>query len=106
MSELVEYSNIGGVAVITLNRPDVLNALSDSMVLELREAILRLDGDNRASVGVLCGAGRAFCSGADVRQRHSRSLEELHRLGGLEARGARCGGNRSGEGHTALHSPR
>ncbi len=54
---------------ITLNRPDVLNALNDAMLRELHEA-LRQGGRNAAvRCVVLTGAGRGFCSGQDLRDR-------------------------------------
>ncbi|MEX2647500.1 MAG: enoyl-CoA hydratase/isomerase family protein [Alphaproteobacteria bacterium] len=60
------YSSEGGVATITLNRPDKLNAIDTRVCEALRAAFARLnDGDDR--VGVLAGAGaRAFTAGADV----------------------------------------
>jgi enoyl-CoA hydratase/carnithine racemase len=66
----------------------VLNALTDDMVAALREAFHRADDDADAQVAVLSGNGRAFCSGADVRQRQLRPREELERLGGTQPRGA------------------
>jgi enoyl-CoA hydratase/carnithine racemase len=78
----VEYHREGRIAYITLNRPEVLNALTDDMVGELHQALHRLDTDDDAMAAVVSGAGRAFCSGADVRQRHLRPPEELRRLGG------------------------
>ena len=54
------------VATITFNRPQVLNAFSPQMVTELLHALDRLAGEERARVLVLTGAGRAFCSGADL----------------------------------------
>jgi enoyl-CoA hydratase/carnithine racemase len=54
----------GGVATITLNRPDQLNAWDWLMHRELRHAYAALDGDDSVRVIVLTGAGRAFCAGA------------------------------------------
>src|SRR3989442_12938620 len=56
-----------GVAVLTLNRPDRLNAMSPSMLDALLEALPRLAADPEVGVVVLTGAGRAFCSGGDVK---------------------------------------
>jgi len=60
---IVESTN--GVAVITLNRPDVLNALDTALLHELEAAFEALD----ARAVVLTGAGRAFCAGADLKER-------------------------------------
>jgi len=83
----VSFDQQSGIAYITLNRPEVLNALTDTIIKELRSALFRLDDDPDAMVGILSGSGRAFCSGADVRQRQLRSREELERIG-TQDRGA------------------
>jgi len=53
-------------AVITLNRPDRLNALSPEMIAELREAYAAAEADESVWTLVVTGTGRAFCAGADV----------------------------------------
>src|SRR5204863_1326124 len=55
------------VAVLTLNRPDRLNAMSPSMLDALLEALPRLAADPEVGAVVLTGAGRAFCAGGDVK---------------------------------------
>lgn len=60
------YEADDGVGVITLNRPERLNALTFEIYRELRELFLRLDGDSSVRSLVITGAGRAFCSGGDV----------------------------------------
>jgi enoyl-CoA hydratase/carnithine racemase len=83
----VEYSCADRIATITLNRPDKLNAVSDEVVRQLDLALHRFDLDPEADVAILNGRGRAFSSGADVRQRQLRSREEFQRLGGPQGRG-------------------
>ena len=56
-----------GVLVITLNRPEVLNAINSEMSRGLLAAVSRLDDDDALTVGVLTGAGRGFCSGMDLK---------------------------------------
>jgi 2-(1,2-epoxy-1,2-dihydrophenyl)acetyl-CoA isomerase len=56
-----------GVAVLTLNRPDRLNAMSRAMLDGLLEALPRLAEDPEVGAVVLTGAGRAFCAGGDVK---------------------------------------
>ena len=85
---LVEYERRGSIAYITLNRPEKLNAISDALSMELRDALFRLDDDQEAMVGIVSGKGRAFCSGADVQQRQLRARDELERLGSPIGRGA------------------
>lgn len=73
-----------GVAVLTLNRPDKLNAINLKMMMELREAFRALDEDRAAKVIVLRGAGRAFCAGADLDWSAELGVEgrvESNRLG-------------------------
>jgi enoyl-CoA hydratase/carnithine racemase len=55
----------GTVAIVTLNRPERLNALNAEMRLLLLETLQELDDDDAVHVVVLTGAGRGFCSGAD-----------------------------------------
>jgi enoyl-CoA hydratase/carnithine racemase len=55
-----------GVATLTLERPDKLNAFSGRMAEELSDAYRRCDGDDAVRAVVLTGAGRAFCAGADM----------------------------------------
>ncbi len=54
------------VAVIRLNRPHRLNALSFDLVADLHDALDRVSGDEQCKVVVLTGAGRAFCAGLDL----------------------------------------
>ncbi len=69
MSEiLLEERLSGGVALLRLNRPDVLNALSLELRRALADAFNRLDADSAIRVIVLAGTGRAFCAGADLNE--------------------------------------
>lgn len=83
---LVEYRREGRTGHIVLNRPDKLNAISDEMSLALCDALYAFYDDEEAFVAILSGNGRAFCSGADVKQRQLRPKEELKKLGGPSAR--------------------
>ncbi|MEM2134815.1 MAG: enoyl-CoA hydratase [Candidatus Jordarchaeaceae archaeon] len=64
--ETVLYEKRGGVAVITLNRPEKLNALNSQMNKDLKYAFKEARDDSEVRVIVLTGAGRGFCSGADI----------------------------------------
>jgi len=90
-ASLVTYERTGQIAVITLNRPEKLNAFTDDVVRELAARMRQFDTDPEAFVAILRGAGRAFSSGADVQQRQLRTREELERLGGPSGEGARAG---------------
>jgi methylglutaconyl-CoA hydratase len=65
-SQPVLYSVEGHVARITLNRPDKRNALNDAMVTGIKGLLRDADGDERVRVVVISGAGKDFCSGADL----------------------------------------
>nr|WP_294504522.1 enoyl-CoA hydratase [uncultured Rhodopila sp.] len=72
MPDLIETVE-DGVATLTLNRPESLNALSEDIRLGLLEAIQRLGADDRVGCIVLTGAGRGFCAGGDVKTMADRS---------------------------------
>ena len=57
----------GSVAILTLNRPDARNALSDTLSPALRKTFAALHGEPAARCVVLTGAGTAFCAGGDVK---------------------------------------
>ena len=65
-SFLYDHDPATGVATLTLNRPDRLNALTFEVYEELRDAFVALDGEPGVRAIILTGAGRAFCSGGDV----------------------------------------
>src|SRR5215212_967692 len=75
------YEVRDGVAWVTLNRPERLNALTFEVYRELTDAFAALQTETDVRVVVLTGAGRAFCSGGDVRdiigELQSRDMEGL-----------------------------
>src|SRR5881628_3026227 len=62
----IRYEVADGVCTVTLNRPDRLNAVTSTMLGELKEAWDRADGDDDVRAVIVTGAGRAFCAGADL----------------------------------------
>ncbi len=64
--EQIRYAAADGLAVITLHRPDRLNAYSRVMMNEMLDAFDRTDADDDVRAVVVTGAGRAFCAGADI----------------------------------------
>jgi enoyl-CoA hydratase/carnithine racemase len=64
------------VGVITLNRPDKLNALNPTVLVDLAAALDRFESDADARVGVVKGAGRAFLAGADIEHYLDLTLHE------------------------------
>lgn len=61
------FKNENGVATISLNRPEVYNALNDEITFELQDAFKLVAKDNSIRVVVLTGEGKAFCSGQDLK---------------------------------------
>ena len=66
MSAGVEIAVENGIALITLARPDKLNALDGGMIDALGEAAARIDRDGSVRVAILTGQGKAFCAGGDI----------------------------------------
>lgn len=66
MSEILNVEKAGGVARVTLNRPQIRNAFDDVLIGELTQAFRSLDADASVRVMVLAGNGPAFCAGADL----------------------------------------
>jgi enoyl-CoA hydratase/carnithine racemase len=62
----IAYEVVDGIALITLDRPQHLNALTDRLIGELIDAVERVDADDEVRVAIVTGRGRAFCAGADL----------------------------------------
>ena len=76
MYEEILYEVEDPVATIRLNRPAVLNAWTDRMGAEVRHAFAQAEDDRRVVAIVLTGAGRGFCSGADLKKLRGLTLGE------------------------------
>lgn len=68
----------GPVAIITLNRPDALNALNDKLVTELTDALNGFEKNADIGCVVLTGAGRAFAAGADIKEMRPQSYMDAY----------------------------
>lgn len=66
MYKEILYTNEGAAAIITMNRPDTLNALTDLTQAEIRHALNETEQNEEIIGTVLTGAGRGFCSGVDM----------------------------------------
>lgn len=64
--ETIDYAVAEGVARLTLNRPERMNAINGQLVADLRAAVIAANEDSSVRVLILCGAGRAFCAGYDL----------------------------------------
>lgn len=82
MADAVLYEVAAGVATITLNRPDALNAVDSALSQGLLDALAQAEADPQVRAIVLTGAGRGFCTGldlkemGDVRQASGRAILE------------------------------
>jgi len=80
----MSYENIlveqrGKVAIITLNRPKALNALSPGLTRELAEALDAIEADEGVSVVVLTGSDKAFAAGADIKVMQAWSYMDVYK---------------------------
>ncbi|MBI2936438.1 MAG: enoyl-CoA hydratase/isomerase family protein, partial [Chloroflexi bacterium] len=66
--ESILYDVDEGIATVILNRPETLNAMTDTMQQEVVEAIQQAQGADSVKVLVVTGQGRAFCAGANPRR--------------------------------------
>ena len=64
--ETIRYAATGGIATLTLDRPERLNAFNAAMIREMLDAFDRIDADDAVRAVIVTGAGRAFCAGADL----------------------------------------
>ena len=74
---IVEISD--GIALITLNRPDALNALNSQLLGELAEAVEQADTSDKVRCIVLIGSDKAFAAGADIKEMAEKSFVEMYR---------------------------
>jgi enoyl-CoA hydratase len=83
----ITYGVEGGVATITLNRPDARNALNRAMCEELVAACSAAANDDIVRLVLVRGAGPVFCAGADLKERKDMSVDEVRnrRLRGFAA---------------------
>lgn len=66
------------VALITLNRPEALNALNNDTMLEVTEAVQEFDADAEVGAIVITGSEKAFAAGADIKEMSSKSATEMY----------------------------
>jgi 2-(1,2-epoxy-1,2-dihydrophenyl)acetyl-CoA isomerase len=75
----VLYDVTDGIATLTLNRPERLNALGGTLREDLHEALARACADDGVRVIVITGAGKGFCAGGDVKAMHEAKAEDRAR---------------------------
>ncbi len=81
--ETIKYEVKEGIGTITINRPDVLNALNMQVLAEMLSAIVSAASDAEVKVVVVTGAGRSFIAGADIAQMSEFGTQDGLRFGDL-----------------------
>jgi enoyl-CoA hydratase/carnithine racemase len=85
--ETITYERRDAVALITLNRPERLNAWTPRMASEQADAIRTANDDDDVGAVVMTGAGRGFCAGADMRDTFNKRLDGIDPAGNGEESG-------------------
>jgi enoyl-CoA hydratase len=88
-----------GIALLTLSRPERLNAMSTELVADLHEVLAEVGADRSVRVVVLTGAGRGFCAGLDLKDTSARTEA-------AESRGGRAAAGMAGQQQIASLVPR
>ena len=74
--EALLFEKKDGIAIITLNSPDKLNAISTAMKASIAAAADEVDKDDSIKVAILTGAGRGFCAGHDISEMAAGTAKE------------------------------
>jgi len=80
MTDVMLTENRGRVRILTMNRPEKLNALNTALTEALVQSLREADADDSVSVVVLTGAGRAFCAGADISEFKDLTPDQAQRV--------------------------
>lgn len=78
MTDPVLITKKGRVALLTLNRPEALNALSTDLLDSIVSALSCLENDANVAAVVITGEGRAFAAGADIKEMQNRRFSEMY----------------------------
>jgi enoyl-CoA hydratase/carnithine racemase len=98
----ITYAVEEGIAIITLNRPERMNAFTDQMAVDLIDAFDLTDADDEVRAVIVTGAGRAFCAGADLAAGGDTFDFEKRRAEGARSAGFDNSGDRDGGGQVGL----
>lgn len=74
----IKYEDTGRVALVTLNRPDSLNALNAEVMSEVVDAFAKIDRNKQIAASILTGEGRAFAAGADIKEMQPQSFADMY----------------------------
>ena len=66
MSQTVRFEKKDNIALVTIDRPEALNALNSTVIAELKQVVTALENDSTIRAMILTGEGRSFVAGADI----------------------------------------
>ncbi|MCB9962944.1 MAG: enoyl-CoA hydratase-related protein [Hyphomonas sp.] len=74
----ITFEHSDRIALVTINRPDSLNALNQEVMTEVADAFSRIDRNKDIAVSVLTGEGRAFAAGADIKEMQPQTFSDMY----------------------------
>jgi enoyl-CoA hydratase len=82
--DTILFEQRGRVGIVTFNRPEALNAISDQLIIELNQALETCEADEGIGAIVLTGSAKAFAAGADIKEMRNRTFVDLYKNDFLE----------------------
>ncbi len=76
--DTITFEHSNRIALVTINRPDSLNALNQEVMAEVADVFARIDRDKDIAVSVLTGEGRAFAAGADIKEMGPQTFSDVY----------------------------
>ena len=81
MYKTIRYEKKDNIALVTIDRPEALNALNSTVIAELEQVVTELENDGTVRAMILTGAGRSFVAGADIGEQYPLDLDGGRRWG-------------------------
>ena len=81
MYQTIRYEKKDGIAIVTIDRPEALNALNSTVIAELEQVVTELENDGTVRCMILTGEGRSFVAGADIGEQYPLDLDGGRRWG-------------------------
>ncbi len=81
MSQTVRFEKKDNIALVTIDRPEALNALNSTVITELEQVVTALENDSTVRAMILTGEGRSFVAGADIGEQYPLDLDGGRRWG-------------------------
>lgn len=83
MYKYINFNTIDDIAIVKINRPEVLNAINTEVLLELKKVVEDIKDNKELKVAILSGEGRAFVAGADIEEMKGKTADEGKEFGKL-----------------------